>query len=73
MKRTWKVDKTAAIGTTNVWKGLPSKLPAPWIIVDFKDYFGQHVTLAPGYHMIKKLSNLEYLEYLYESTRRDTH
>jgi hypothetical protein len=63
MKRQWKVDQSQPVGHTYVWKGNPEKLPAPWIVVDYRDYFPSHTTLSPGYYMIKKLSNLEWLEY----------
>ena len=71
MKRSWKVDNDKPVGWTYVWKGDVEKLPAPWIKIETADYFPKHTTLQEGYHGIKKLDKLEWLEQ-YEQRRRDT-
>jgi hypothetical protein len=62
MKRNWKFDNTVQIGERRIWKGDPTKIKAPWIKINESDWLGPGHTLAPGYHMIQKLSNLEWLE-----------
>lgn len=63
-KRQWKVDKSASVGSKQVWKGNPEKLPAPWIVVDYRKYFSTNFTLREGYYYyIEKLTNLEWLEH----------
>ncbi len=63
MKRQWKVDQRREVGTVCVWKGDPDKLPAPWIKVPTEEHMeSPKHTLEPGYHMIKKLDNLEWME-----------
>lgn len=62
MKRNWKFDNTAQVGERRIWKGDPARIKAPWIKINELDYLGSGCTLANGYHMIKKATNLEWLE-----------
>ena len=77
MKRNWKVDNTAGVGTYKFWHGDLARLPAPWVhaCLDNKNpWFQTTQGRCPGMYVaghgrdtdlcaIQKLDNLLYLEY----------
>jgi hypothetical protein len=62
MKRNWAFDNTAQVGERRIWKGDPARIKAPWIKINELHYLGTGHTLSPGYHLIQKVTNLEWLE-----------
>jgi hypothetical protein len=63
MKRNWKFDYKAPVGVILFWKGNPEKIKCPWIKIDEKPYLiHPERGLEKNLHMIKKVSNLEWLE-----------
>jgi hypothetical protein len=79
LKRNWKLDNTAGVGTYKFWHGDPARLPAPWVHRCFDEHPWSKTTQGKcpsayisghgrntGLCVIQKLDNLLYLEYKLE-------
>jgi hypothetical protein len=73
MKRQWKLDPhhlLAKVGEVRRWKGNVERLPAPWVhyCSKLEEYgFGwPYCDVEKNTHVIKKLDNLDYIQYLQE-------